>query len=572
MNENLSTISSFVKSEAVSNNGMVATKDKLSTEAGLQILELGGNAIDAGVAACLAVGVVEPESSGIGGGGYMTFQVGSEGGVIGFPMRGPLSGKPDMYELTGESSVGSFGWAGVKNDENIHGYKSIAVPGCISGLLEAHSRFGKIPLKEVVAPAVKLAREGFYPEWFTLYKFASLSSMLLRYEELGNTFMPSGTLPFGGIDGPFSLKQTDLANILESIGKGGADAFYRGEITEHIVKDIKNNDGILSMEDFDQYKPFYWDKGLEFKYRDKIIRVPKFACAGITSAMTLKTLSGFDINKLGHNSTEMLHAYISSARMAYADRFEYVADPEFADVPWNGLISDEYIEKRQNQIQDFAPQNYTPGNPWIEEGRDPKFVLESSQPRPDNGTTHLGVIDGEGNAVSITNTIMSGFGSGIIPKNTGIVMNNGMMWYDPTPNRVNSIAAGKFPLNNMTPALVIGKNGVEISVGASGGRRITNCVTSLIVKMIDFGMTPQAAIDAPRIDCSSSSTDVSPDLDSNVINELKDKGHNIRILGEGYTQTGFAKFASPVAITKYGNEFRGGVDTFHSAHAEGLKK
>ena len=145
MNENLSTISSFVKSEAVSNNGMVATKDKLSTEAGLQILELGGNAIDAGVAACLAVGVVEPESSGIGGGGYMTFQVGSEGGVIGFPMRGPLSGKPDMYELTGESSVGSFGWAGVKNDENIHGYKSIAVPGCIAGLLEAHSRFGKIP-------------------------------------------------------------------------------------------------------------------------------------------------------------------------------------------------------------------------------------------------------------------------------------------------------------------------------------------------------------------------------------------------------------------------------------------
>ena len=572
MDQHSGTKANYVKTEAVSNNGMVATKDKLSTEAGLEILRLGGNAVDAGIAACLAVGVVEPESSGIGGGGYMTFQVGEQGGVIGFPMKGPLNGTPEMYELTGESSVGSFGWAGVKNNENIHGYKSIAVPGCIAGLLEAHKRFGKIPLSEVVSPAVKLARDGFYPEWFTLYKFASLTEMLLRYEELGKTFMPSGILPFGGIDGPYTLKQKNLANTLEVIGKHGLDGFYRSEITENIVNDIQNNGGILTMEDFDQYKPFFWDKGLEFKYRDKIIRVPKYACAGITSAMTMKTLNGFDLSRLDHNSSEMLHLYISSARMAYADRFKYVADPEFADVPWNGMISDKYIEKRQKEIKDTAPSTFKAGNPWIEEGRDPKFVLESSQPRPDSGTTHLGVIDKDGNAVSITNTIMSGFGSGIIPKNTGVVMNNGMMWYDPTPNRVNSIASGKFPLNNMTPALVIGKDGVEISVGASGGRRITNCVTSLLVKMIDYKMSPQKAIDEPRVDCSSMTTDVSPELDINVIKELTDKGHKMRVLGEGFTQTGFAKFASPVAITKHGNEFRAGVDTFHAAHAEGMSK
>ena len=570
MNQHLRTKATYTKTEAISNNGMVATKDKLSTEAGLEILKLGGNAVDAGIAACLAVGVVEPESSGIGGGGYMTFQIGEQGGVIGFPMKGPLNGSPEMYELTGESSVGSFGWAGVKNDENIHGYKSIAVPGCIAGLLEAHKRFGKIPLSEVVAPAVKLAKDGFYPEWFTLYKFASLTEMLLRYEELGKTFMPSGILPFGGINGPYTLKQDDLANTLEAIGKNGLDGFYRSEITENIVNDIQNNGGILTMEDFDQYKPFFWDKGLEFKYRDKVIRVPKYASAGITSAMTMKTLNGFNLSKLEHNSSEMLHLYISSARMAYADRFKFVADPEFADVPWNGMISDQYIQKRQKEIKDIAPSEYNAGNPWIEEGRDPKFVLESSQPRPDSGTTHLGVIDKDGNAVSITNTIMSGFGSGIIPKKTGVVMNNGMMWYDPTPNRVNSISSGKFPLNNMTPALVLGKEGVEISVGASGGRRITNCVTSLLVKMIDYKMSPQKAIDQPRVDCSSITTDVSPDLDIKVIKELTKKGHNMRVLGEGFTQTGFAKFASPVAITKHGNEFRAGVDTFHAAHAEGI--
>ena len=560
----------FTKTEAVSKNGMVATKDRLSTEAGLQMLKLGGNAIDAGVAACLAVGVVEPESSGIGGGGYMVFQVGDQGGVIGFPMKGPTGAQADMYELTGEASVGSFGWAGVKNDENIHGYRSIAVPGCVAGLLEAHKRFGKLPIWEVTRPAAKIAREGFSPGWFTLYKFGSLSKMLLRYRELGNTFMPEGSLPYGDLESPYILKQPELANSLDAIGKDGVNAFYRGELTQAIVEDVVANGGILTAEDFDRYRPFFWERGLEFNYRDKVIRVPPFACAGITSAMTLKLLNRVDLRTLGHNSTETLHTYISAARLAYADRFQYVADPEFADVPWDGLISDEYTARRSQKITSNAPSSYAPGNPWIEEGREPKFVLESSKPRPDNGTTHLSVIDSDGNAVSITNTIMSGFGSGIIPKDTGIVMNNGMMWYDPVPGRVNSIAPGKYPLNNMTPALVMGSDGVEIALGASGGRRITNCVTSLLVKMIDFGMSPQDAIDAPRIDCSSLTTDVPPELDPEVIAGLVEKGHNVRVLGDGFTQTGFAKFASPAAVAKKGGLYTGGVDTFHAAHAAGI--
>ncbi len=562
--------SSFSKTEAVSHNGMVATKDKLATEAGLEILRMGGNAVDAGVASCLAVGVVEPESSGIGGGGYMVFQMEDQGGVIGFPMKGPNAGTPDMYSLSGEPSVGSFGWAGVLNDENIHGYRSIAVPGCVAGLAEAHKRFGNLPWSEVVAPAANIARNGFSPEWFTLYKLGGLSQMLLRYTELRETFMPDNQLPYGGIEAPYILKQPNLAKALDSIARDGANSLYRGELTEEITRDIQSNGGILTMQDFDQYKPFYWKNGLEFKYRGKTIRVPNYACAGITSAMTLKLLNKFDLSSTQHNSVEALHLYISAARMAYADRFEYIADPEFADVPWQGLVSDTYTDRRSGEIGANCASQFSPGNPWIEEGRDPKFVLESSKPRPDNGTTHLTVVDGEGNAVSITNTIMSGFGSGIIPKGTGIVMNNGMMWYDPVPGRVNSIAPGKYPLNNMTPALVLGKDGVEIAVGASGGRRITNCVTSLISKMIDFGLSPQEAIDAPRVDCSSTTTDVPLELDPDVIQGLMAKGHNIRVLGEGFTQTGFAKFASPTAITRSNGTFLGGVDTFHSAYAAGL--
>ena len=481
-------------------------------------------------------------------------------------MRGPLSANEDMFTLSGEKSTGSFGWAGVQGDENIHGYKSIAIPGCVAGLMEAHRRYGTVPIRDILAPAIELARKGFSPDWFTLYKLGSLSEMILRYSELKRTFMQNNALPYGSIESAFILKQPELADALDNIGKYEHEGFYRSDLTKMIVDDVQSNGGIISMDDFKQYKAFYWDKGLEFSYRNKNVRVPPMASAGITTAMTLKILEGYDLQNMGHNSTQSLHAYISAAKLAYADRFEYIADPEHADVPWKGLISESYAMRRRQEIGLQAPEKY---NPWKEEGRKPRSILTGSSPSPDTGTTHLAVIDKDGNAVSITNTIMSGFGSGIIPKNSGVIMNNGMMWYDPVPGRVNSISSGKYPLNNMSPALVIGNQGVEIAVGASGGRRITNCVSSLLVNMIDFEMGPQQAIDVPRVDCSSETIDVDTNLNNDVIAELKTKGHNVRVLGQEYSQTGLAKFASPVAIRKNKNLFTGGVDTFHSAHAAG---
>ena len=567
---NSPTITRVVKEEARADSAMVATKDIEATRAGLSMLEAGGNAIDAAVAACLAVGVVEPASSGIGGGGYLVYQVGEQGGVIGFPMKGPLAAKPDMYELTGESATGSFGWPGVVNDANIEGFRSIATPGAVAGLCEAHRRFGKLPLTEVVAPAVRLARKGFSPNPFGLYQISGMGGMLFRYNELRRVLMPGGNMPGGDVVDRVVLKQPDLANVLEAIGKGGADAFYKGDIAAAITSDIRRNGGILSEDDMAQYKPLVWDKGLEFGYRGFTVRVPPFACAGTTSAMTLKLLDGFDIAAMGHNSADMLHAYISCARLAYADRFQYLADPAFADVPWNGLLSDAYTARRRATIGDTAPAAYEAGDPWQEEGRQPDSVLPASRPAVDNGTTHLCVMDGDGNAVSITNTIMSGFGSGIIPKGTGVIMNNGMMWFDPVPGRINSIAPGRLPLNNMTPALVMDGDGVRMAVGASGGRRITNCVTQQIVKVLDFGMGPQAAIDSPRVDCSAPYTCIDPRLDADAQAGLEAKGHALKPISEKFIQSGFTSFASPVAIVRAADGVRAGVDTFQAAYAEGI--
>lgn len=559
------------KSEARATRGMVATKDILATRAGLQMLEMGGNAIDAAVAACFAVGVVEPESSGIGGGGYLVYQVGGRGGVVGFPMRGPLAAQPGMYELTGEAAVGNFGWPGVVNNENLDGPRSIATPGAVAGLCEAHRLHGRLPLREVLAPAVSLARDGHSPGWQNIYSWGLLMHRLFAFEELRRILMPDGRLPAGDASTPAFLRQPELADVLEAIGRDGPQAFYTGDIARALVSGIRDNGGILSERDLAEYRPFVWEDGLEFKYAGCTVRVPPFACAGTTSAMTLRLLDGFDVRSMGHNSPDALHAYICSARLAYADRFTYMADPAFVAGPWQGLVSDGYSDLRRGLIDMQRLGSIEPGDPWAFDNGAPGEPLPASAPALDSGTTHLCVIDAEGNAVSMTNTLMAGFGSGFVPKGTGIVMNNGMMWFDPVPGRVNSIMPGKFPLNNMTPALVMDGNGVRLAVGASGGRRITNCVTQLISKVIDFGMGPQEAIDAPRVDCSQSTTFIDRRLPAEVAAELERRGHRLYVIGEGHVQGGFASFASPVAIVRDPDgTFRAGADTFHSAYAEGM--
>ena len=565
------TLTTINKTEARAQRGMVATKDIHATRAGVQMLEMGGNAVDAAVAACFAIGVVEPMSSGIGGGGYLVYQVGDRGGVVGFPMKGPLAAKPDMYELTGEAAVGNFGWAGVVNDENLDGPRSIAVPGAVAGLCEAHRLLGKLPLKEVVAPAVSLAREGHSPGWHNMYALGLMASRLFDFDELRNVFMPGGRLPAGDLTSPAMLRQPDLADVLEAVGKHGPSAFYSGDVARVLTSDIQANGGIVSEKDLAEYRPFVWDSGLEFGYRGHTVRVPPFACAGTTSAMTLRSLDGFDVASMGHNSADALHAYIYGTRLAYVDRFTYMADPAFVSAPWQGLVSDGYTDLRRGLIDSARLGGIEAGDPWAFDEGAPGEKMEASAPALDAGTTHLCAMDGDGNAVSLTNTLMAGFGSGFVPKGTGVVMNNGMMWFDPMPGRVNSIMPGKYPLNNMTPALVIGDEGVRLAVGASGGRRITNCVTQLISKVVDYGMGPQEAIDSPRVDCSLPVTSVDPRLSADVVAELEARGHRIYVIGNNHVQGGFASFASPVAIVRDGDgDFRAGVDTFHSAYAEGL--
>ena len=584
------SVFSSSKREALGERAMVATKHRLASAAALELLRGGGNVIDAAVAAAFAVGVVEPASSGIGGGGYLVYQMGQRGGVFGFPMRAPLAVTPDLYRLTGAPAVGAFGWPGVEDDANLEGARSIAVPGAVAGLTAAHRALGRLPLDDVIAPAVELARGGFALEFHDLMAFAQNLGKLTRYPELRRVFLPAGELPAGvHIPGPSyrrgepvwaepaRIRQPDLADTLEAIGAAGAPGFYRGDVAKRLVDAVQGAGGMLSHADLEGYRPFHWHTGaaaegapLEVRYRNLRVRAAPFASGGITSAMTLQLLDRTDLAACGHNTAPALHRYICAARLAYADRFAFLADPESAAVPWRGLTSPAYAARRWDTVGGKAPRRFKAGDPWPEEGRRAPRRAPGSAPAYQDGTTHLCVMDAAGNAVSLTNTLMSGFGSGVVAAGTGVILNNGMMWFDPVPGHVNSIAPRKLPLNNMSPLLVLDERGARLAVGASGGRRITNCVTNLVVKMLDFGLGPQQAIDAPRLDCSTPLTAVDGRVAAEVIDELRDRRHHVAAIAPRYVTEGLSPFASPVAVARDRAALRGGADTFHSAHAGGL--
>ncbi len=563
------TQTSFTKTEAVADSYIVAGKHRFATNAGVAMLEAGGNVIDAAVAVCLAVGTVEPGSSGIGGGGYLVYHMGGATGVFGFPMRAPQAAHAGTYRLTGAGGTGSFGWPQVEGDANIHGPLSIAVPGAIAGLCAAHARFGALPLNEVVEPALRLARDGFAPTFFDHYAAGMSADMFIRYDELRHIMMPNGQWPSAPGSAELLLRQPDLANVLEAVAKEGPNGFYRGAVAEALATGTRDLGGILSEDDLASYTPMHWEGGLEFDYRGRRIVVPPFACAGTTTAVTLKLLAGFDVAGMGHGSFQTLHHFIWAARLAYADRFVYMSDPDYVDAPWNGLVADDYLDARRALISERIGR-VPSGDPWTHEEHRPAELLPPSLPAWEQGTTHLCVMDAAGNAVSLTNTIMSGFGSGIVPKGTGVIMNNGMMWFDPAPGHINSVAPGKAPLNNMTPALVLGESGATHAVGASGGRLITNCVSQVLSNLLDHGMGPQAAIDAPRVDASLPTASADMRIGTDVIQQLREQGHDVRVVPYDFLERGWTPFASPLAIVRGESpELRAGVDTFHSAYAAG---
>jgi gamma-glutamyltranspeptidase/glutathione hydrolase len=555
------------RTEATGERGMVAAKHELAAEVGAQVLEDGGNAVDAAVATAFTVGVVEPFMNGIGGGGLMLVYLADRRQTIAidFAMAAPRAARPDMYELLDATSPSMFGWRAVRDDANIHGPLSIAVPGTVAGLALAAERYGTIPLRELVQPAIRYARQGFPVSWHTSLEIAQDLELLNRYPSTRAIFTRGG-LPWPVLTGleQTLLVQADLARSLEAIAERGPDVFYRGELGQALVEGLRGLGAILTEDDLRAYEVRVTEP-LWGRYRGYRVAAAPAPSGGPTLLECLHLMDCFDLRASGHNTVETLHRLIEAFRQAFVDRFAYLADPAFAEVPVTALIDPAYAREQAARIGERARPAVEPGDP---ERLGVSRRYARSMPNYGTGsTTHLSVVDRWGNAVSLTQTLLSAWGSRVVAPGTGILMNNGMMWFDPEPGRANSIEPGKRPLANMSPALVFVGERVYLSLGAMGGRKIINALAQIISNVIDHGMGIQAAITAPRVDCSVQPALVSSRIDPAVVEGLHARGHRLQVVIE---DVGNVPFASPVGIlVEADGRLRGGANPYYPAMAIG---
>ena len=558
------------RTEAIGRGGMVAAKTALAAEAGVAVLRRGGNAVDAAVATAFAAGVVEPWMNGIGGGGFMVVQrPGEPGVVVEFPMVAPGGATPGMFPLLGGGADAAlFGWPATVGGANIVGHRAVAVPGTVAGLALALERFGTIGLADAMAPAIEHAAEGVPVTWHTTLKVANDLATLRRFPATAAVFLdPLGNPPVSVEQArPAILRQPDLARTLERIAVDGPRAFYEGPLARAAVAHLAEHGAPFAESDFARYEAAVVP-ALEATYGGHGVVTVGGGGGGTTLVESLHLLAALGVGALGHNTPDALHRAAQAYRQAFADRFAYLADPVAVDVPLALLTDPVYAEERAATFPADRLGPVAAGPPerlGVAHGLAasmPDFAMDPHQ-AVGGSTTHLGVIDRDGMAVSLTQTLLSLWGSRVVVPGTGILLNNGMMWFDPEPGRPNSVAGGKRPLSNMAPAILTRDGRAVASLGASGGRRIMNCQAQLVMNLVDHGLPIGSAIAAPRIDASTPDLLASVRLPTPTRDALVARGHRVAVRDERLF-TG--DFASPVGIA-LGEDavLRGGADPFYA--------
>ncbi|HRA48247.1 MAG TPA: gamma-glutamyltransferase, partial [Thermomicrobiales bacterium] len=467
------------RTEARSRGGMVAAKTPVAAEAGATVLANGGNAVDAAVTTALAACVVEPWMNGVGGGGYMVIHQPGEAKatVISYPMISASAATPAMYTMGG-ADAGFFGWPSVVDNANVMGPMSVGLPGTIAGTALALEKFGTITLAQALAPAIALAEEGFPVTWHTTLKIAQDLALLTKHESTRAIFTNQGN-PWKSLDEthPTMLRQPELAATMRQISDQGPRALYEGELAVKIVDALAAAGNPITVADMAAYQASV-EEALAVPFHDAVIHAPGFGTGGTTLAEGFLLLGGMDLAAMPYAGADYLHHLAEAFKIAFADRFAYLADPEKMEVPLERLLSAGYLDARRNEID---PLKATPARAGVRAALGVGHKLEASVPdyTSDGSTTHHSVIDRNGMAVATTQTLLSLWGSGFTVPGTGILMNNGMMWFDPQAGRPNSVGGSKKPLCNMAPTLVTRENTAFAALGASGGRRIMNCVAQM---------------------------------------------------------------------------------------------
>jgi gamma-glutamyltranspeptidase/glutathione hydrolase len=468
-------------------NGMVATQEARATRIGVEVLEDGGNAVDAAVAVGFALAVTLPRAGNLGGGGFMLIHDANTGQTQALDYRemAPAASTRNMF-LDQNGAVD-------KNKSRFSRYAA-GVPGTVAGMVLALERFGTLSLERVIAPAIRLAEEGIEVSYGLAQSLEAGKERLMNNEAAARIFFhPDGT-PYRAGD---RLVQSDLAWSLKQIAAEGAGAFYRGAIAQRIVEDMRKNDGPITAADLAGYRPVL-RAPVAGSYRGYEIRsMPPPSSGGVHLVQILNILEGFPIAFLGQNSADTIHLMAEAMKLAYADRSKHLGDPDYWKVPVEGLTSKRYATDLRRGIR-------------LDRAR-PSSAIGAGNPLPyeSNETTHFSVMDRAGNAVSNTYTINFSYGSGIVAERTGILLNNEMDDFSAktgVPNaygliggEANAIEAGKRPLSSMTPTIVLKDGKPLLATGSPGGSRIITTTLQLILNVIDHEMNIAAATAAPRV-------------------------------------------------------------------------
>ena len=503
---------------AESNNGMVSTQHFLATRVGEKILNKGGNAYDASIAIAFTLAVVLPRAGNIGGGGFMVMydKETEKSYSIDYREKAPLLSTKDMYL----NQDGSF------NDQMLStfGYLSIGVPGTVAGLWDVHKKFGSLPWSVLLEDAINLAEKGFEITPFLADILFKYNEKLSFFNETKNIFQVS----YPNFEGKL-LIQTDLAKTLKIISEKGKDGFYKGSVANKIAKAMKDNNGLITKSDLENYNPV-WRKPLISKYRgNNVITMGPPSSGGLHIIQMLNILENYDLKEVNHNSKEYINLLTEVMKYAYSDRSKYLGDPDFYDVPVEKITSKKYGKRIFNDIE--IGQSKPVGEVK------PGMYLETES----HETTHFSVADSDGNIVSSTYTLNSTFGSGVVIKGTGIVMNNEMDDFSAAPGipnqfnllgaEANEIAPNKRPLSSMTPTIVMKNNELFFTTGSPGGSRIISAVLQSILNIIDFDMNLEETTKARRIHHQwfPDILEVEYSLDNKTRKELEDMNYSIVI-------------------------------------------
>lgn len=502
-------------------SGMVVSTEPRATDVGVEILRRGGNAVDAAVAVGFALSVTHPAAGNLGGGGFMILHLAGTGTVIAIDYRemAPRDASRKMYQDEAGNVVPEL---------STIGYRASGVPGTVAGLAFALKKYGTMNLSAILAPAISLAKKGLELSYFESQSLKNNSKLLERFPESKRVYLRDGDYYAEGE----RFVQPDLAHTLEEIARGGAKEFYEGVTGQTIAREMASHGGLITLEDLKNYRVVERIP-IEGNYRGcKIFSMPPPSSGGIALVEMLNILESYPLSRYGAGSSRTIHLLTEAMKRAFADRAEFLGDADFVRIPASGLISKEYARTRRETVDPYLATDALSlghGNP---------LPYESEQ------TTHFSVVDKDGNAVANTYTLNGGYGSGVTISGTGILMNNEMDDFSSKPGspnmfglihgEANAIAPGKRPLSAMTPTIVLRDGKLFLVLGSPGGPTIINTVLQALINVVDFKMSIQEAVDAPRIHHQWMPDKLVLERSgfaSDIIEALKARGHAVEIRG-----------------------------------------